>query len=135
MPYYDDKNYTPEQRATYETLAVLENSARHAANVEAAQKAHEARLKKDEENEKLLAKFDAEREAELKAETEEKRKQAAAYFEQSLRDQFFAGNSHVTESDFQSVLPDLRKSAMLKNMENVETAESVIRNSGSYSRM
>ncbi len=135
MRYYDDKNYTPERRAMYQHLSIVESSMQHAANLQAAENAALEKQKTDAENEKLLAKFDAEREAELKAETEEKRKQAAAHFEQSLRDQFFAGNSHVTESDFQSVLPDLRKSAMLKNMENVETAESVIRNSGSYSAM
>lgn len=135
MSYYDYKNLSAEQKATYRTLSILETSARHQANLRAAENAAFEKEKSDAENEKLLAKHRADRARELAAEAEQRRKENAGRFEQSLRERFFAGNPFASESDFQKVLPKMRESMMLKNAETQETTEELMRKSGSYSAM
>ena len=135
MSYYDYKNLSPEQKATYQTLSILETSANHQAKLQAAERAAFEKEKSDAENEKLLAKHRDERERELAAEAEQRRKENAARFEQSLRERFFAGNEFASEADFQKVLPKMRESVMLKNAETQETTENLMRKSGNYSRM
>lgn len=135
MPYYDFKNLSPERRAFYQQAAILENSVAHAAELKRLENEQIAQTKKDEENERLSEKFRVEREAELKKQAEEKRKQSAAHFEQNLREQFFAGNSHASESDFREMLPELKKRAMLENTESADKSEQMMRQSGSYGAM
>jgi membrane protein involved in colicin uptake len=135
MSILDYKNLSPEQRAVNQTIATIEASAQHAANLQAAENAALEKAKRDAENEKLSEKFRAEREAELKKEAEEKRKAAAAGFEQSLRERFFRANEFATESDFQAMLPKLKEAEMIARMQAEETTEGLMRQSGSYGAM
>lgn len=135
MSIYDFPNLSDEQRAVNKTIAIIENSQRHHANLEAAKKQAELKIAQDIENEKLLAKFAAEREKELEAEAEKMKKENRERGEAELRRRFFTANPDQTESDFQSVLPEMRKAEMLRRMESQQTAEDLIRNSGNYSRM
>jgi hypothetical protein len=135
MNYLDYPNLSPEQKATYKTLAILENSAHH-------QRLREAEATAFEENERYQAelrqqaeKFRIQREAELKVEAEAKRREAAVYFEQNLREQFFAKNPHVSESDYLSVKDELKRQAMLTNMDFGNKAEEITKNQGNYNSM
>jgi hypothetical protein len=66
------------------------------------------------------------------AEEEVKRKEASAYFEQNLREQFFAKNPHVSESDYLSVKDELKRQAMLTNMDFGNKAEETTKQQGNY---
>ncbi len=135
MPYLDYPNLSPEQKATYKTLAVLEASGQHHANLQAAENLALEKQKRDAENERLSAQHLEQSRREREAEAEVKRKEAAANFEADLRQRFFAGNSFASESDFQNLLPELKKQEMLKNSERAETSEQLMRASGDYSAM
>jgi membrane protein involved in colicin uptake len=132
MSYLKYPGLSKEQLQTYETLSILENSAQHHANLRAAENAALEKQKRDAENEKLMAKHRAEREAELKAEAEARRKEAASNFEADLKRKFFEGNSFASESDFQAMLPELRKRAMLENTDMADKSEAAMRASGNY---
>jgi hypothetical protein len=133
--FYDFPNLSPEQRATNRTIAVLENSSRHQFLRQAEEKAFGEQQAREAENEKLSEQHRLQREGELKAEEEARRKQAAANFEQNLREQFFAGNPHASESDYLSVKGELKKQAMLANVDSADKSEQMMRQTGSYSMM
>ncbi|MGI8642290.1 MAG: hypothetical protein ACR2MG_20355 [Pyrinomonadaceae bacterium] len=135
MSYLDDKNLSPEQRATYKTLAILENSAAHQRLKQVEAEAFAEQQQKDAENQKLSEQHRLQREAELRIEAENFRKQSAANFETDLKRKFFEGNPFASESDFQKILPKLRENAMLANVDSSDKTEKLIRESGSYSRM
>ena len=135
MSYLDDKNYTPEQRAMYKTLAILENSAQHQNRLEAERLAFAENAKLQAELHVESEKHRLAREAELKAEADARRKEAAANFEQNLREQFFAKNPHASESDYLSVKDELKRQAMLSNMDFGNKAEEISKNQVNYGAM
>ncbi len=135
MSYLKYPNLSKEQVQTYETLAILETSARHQALKAAEQKAFEENEKYQAELEKESEKHRLEREKELRIEAENFRKEASANFEQNLREQFFAKNPHASESDYSSVKDELKKQALLSNMDFGNKAEEITKSQGSYNSM
>ncbi len=135
MSFLDYPNLSPEQRATYKTLSVLEASGQHHANLRAAENEAFEKQKRDAENERLSEQHRLQREAELRIEAENFRKQSAANFEADLRRKFVEGNGFASESYFQNLLPKLRENAMLANVDSSDKTEQMIRESGNYSRM
>ena len=132
---YSNKGLSPAQAQAMEVATLLEITRRHQLKLAAAEQAAFKKSEIDAANEKLAAKFRAERERELAAEAEARRKQAAAQFEQDLRAQFFAGNEFASESDFQKVLPRMKEEAMLANARSQTDSEGRMRGTGSYVRM
>jgi hypothetical protein len=135
MSYLDNKNFTAEQRATYQTLSILENSAHHQNRLQAEQLAFAGQERKNAELHVESEKHRLAREAELKAEADARRKEAAANFEQNLREQFFAKNPHVSESDYLSVKDDLKRQALLSNMDFGNKAEEITKSQVNYGAM
>jgi hypothetical protein len=135
MSYYDEPHYTPERRALYQTLSVIETSMQHARNLEAAEIARIEKQKADAENERLSAWHLEDTRRKQAVEEEAKRKEAASNFEADLKRQFFDGNPFASEFDFQTMLPELRKRAMLENTGTADKSEEMMRASGNYSRM
>jgi polyribonucleotide nucleotidyltransferase len=133
--FYDFPNLSPEQRATNKTIATIENSARHQALIDAERRAFGEAEKKNAELEAEAEKHRLARESELRVEEKARREQAAANFEQNSREQFFAGNPHASESDYLSVKGELKKQAMLANVDSADKSERFLRESGNYSPM
>jgi vacuolar-type H+-ATPase subunit E/Vma4 len=135
MNYLDYPNLSPEQKATYKTLAILENSAHH-------QRLREAEATAFEENERYQAelrqqaeKFRIQREAELKAEAEKLRLESNKSLEIQIRERFFRASPNALESDFQRVKDSLKDKHFSENMNNQETVEDLMRQTGNYSAM
>ncbi len=135
MNYLDFPNLSPEQRAANRTIAILEHSAQHAAELERLKREQIEREKSDVENERLAAWHLEQSRREREAEEEVKRKEAAAGFEADLRRNFFEGNSFASESDFRAMLPELRKRAMLENTSTADKAEETTKQQGNYVTM
>ena len=135
MSFYDNKNYTPEQRAMYKQAAIIQNSAHHQRLKQIEAEAFAEREKQQAETERLAAWHLEDSRRQRAAEEEAKRKEAAANFEADLRRRFFEGNPFAKESDFQTMLPEIRKRAMLENIDTADKAEEMTRASGNYKLM
>ncbi len=135
MRYYDDKNYTPEQRATYQTLAILENSAHHQKLRQLEATAFEENEKYQVELQKRSEQFRIEREAELKAEAEKLRLESNKNLEIQIREKFFRANPNALETDYLRVKDSLKDAHFVENMNNQETVEQLMRQTGDYSAM
>lgn len=135
MPYYDFPNLSDEQKTMYRELSIVENSVLHEAENQRLESERVERAKKDEENEKLLAKFSAQREQELRVEAEKTKKENRERGDADLRRRFFEANPDETESTFQSLLPKMRSDQLLKNMQNNQTTEDLMRATGNYGVM
>jgi vacuolar-type H+-ATPase subunit E/Vma4 len=135
MSYLDYPNLSPEQKATYKTLAILENSAHH-------QRLREAEATAFAENEKYQAElrqqseqFRIQREAELKAEAEKLRLESNKNLEIQIRERFFRANPNALETDYLRVKDSLKDAHFSENMQSQETVEDLIRQTGNYSAM
>jgi hypothetical protein len=136
MSFLDYPNLSPEQRATYKTLSVLEASGQHHANLRAAENEAFEKQKRDAENERLSEQHRLQREAELRIEAENFRKQSAANFEADLRQRFFDGNPHASESDYLNVKDELKRQTLLSNMNFFgNKAEEITKSQSDYSAM
>jgi hypothetical protein len=135
MRYYDDKNYSPEQRATYKTLAILENSAVHQNLRQAEEKAVVEQQKYQAELRQQAEQFRIERETELKAEAEKLRLESNKNLEIQIREKFFRANPNALETDYLRVKDSLKDAHFVENMNNQETIEQLMRQTGNYSAM
>jgi actin-related protein len=135
MSILDFPNLSEQQKAVNKTIATIEASAAMQARRQAEAEAFAEAEKRKAENEKLSEQHRQARERELAAEAETRRKEAARLFEENLRRQFFAKNPHASESDYSSVKEELKRQAMLANMDFGNKAEEVAREQINYSVM
>ncbi len=135
MSIYDYKNLSAEQRSVNKTIAILENSQRHRANLEVAEKAAFEKQKADTENEKIMDGILAENERQKEIEEKQLRETSAKNLEIMLREKFFRTTENGLESDFQKLLPKLKEEYFLERMNGESSSEQLIRQSGNYSKM
>lgn len=135
MSYYDFPNLSPERRVMYQTLSIIEDSAAHAARLEAEKRAFAEQEKENAENEKLLAQHLEHSRREREAEARKLREESNKSLQVELRERFFRANPNALEADYLRVKDSLKDAYFVEKMKSEATSEDVVRNSGNYSRM
>ncbi len=136
MSYLKYPGMSAEAEMIMRQEALVRNNLEHHANLRAAENAALEKEKRDAETERLAAWHREDTRKRQEAEAEATRKLAAANFEADLRRRFFEGNSSfASEADFRAMLPELKRRAMLSNIDSSDKSEAVTRASGNYNLM
>lgn len=135
MSIMQSKNASAEQVAVNKVLAAVELTAHHNNEQIRLRREREEKERQAVKTAKLAERHRAIRAKQIADEAEAQKKQNRQNFENALRKRFFEANPNASEGDFQMVLPDLKKEAMLRNMRERESGEEIMKRTGSYEKM
>ncbi len=127
MKFLGLKNLNPEQKSAAQAIMIQSQMAENQQIAEKRKAETEKQKVRDAELDEIVAKQRLEREKQLRLEERQRREDSAKNLEINLKREFFERNPEALQSDFDQLLPELKKQKFLERMKHQRDSETLIR--------